>query len=359
MSRIPVEVPTGAIRYNTDSNKMECFDGTKWWQVSVSSPDLGKSTLSDNHGGARGICAGMTPNASSAVAAIDFITIPTGGNAQDFGDLYTARIGLQAYSSRTRGIFHSGLNKNEIEYVTIATTGETAQDFGDSQSNRAYGKGLSNETRGISAGGYPATTEMDYVTIAHTGHAQDFGNLSSGLAGETDNVGGGPAGAASPTRGVFTGGYINPGTLQSLNTIQFITIASTGNTQDFGDMAISKRSHSNQACSGTRSVITAGYNQPTNGSYVNTTSIEYYNFASTGNTASFGDMEQDSGISPGATSDSIRGVWMGGGILVPSLVGTNIIQYVNIPTLGKGLDFGDMVTTGGWCDACSNGHGGL
>ena len=29
-------VPTGAIRYNTDSNKMECFNGTKWWQVAVS-----------------------------------------------------------------------------------------------------------------------------------------------------------------------------------------------------------------------------------------------------------------------------------------------------------------------------------
>ena len=50
MSRIPVEVPTGAIRYNTDSNKMECFNGTKWMQVAVSSPDL--------NGGARGVFGG-------------------------------------------------------------------------------------------------------------------------------------------------------------------------------------------------------------------------------------------------------------------------------------------------------------
>ena len=49
MSMIPVEVPTGAIRYNTDSNKMECFDGTKWYEISVSSPDLGA--------GARGLIA--------------------------------------------------------------------------------------------------------------------------------------------------------------------------------------------------------------------------------------------------------------------------------------------------------------
>ena len=47
MSIIPIEVPTGAIRYNTDSNKMECFNGTKWMQVAVSSHDL--------NGGARGL----------------------------------------------------------------------------------------------------------------------------------------------------------------------------------------------------------------------------------------------------------------------------------------------------------------
>ena len=36
MSLTPKTVPTGAIRYNTDSNKMECFNGTKWMQVAVS-----------------------------------------------------------------------------------------------------------------------------------------------------------------------------------------------------------------------------------------------------------------------------------------------------------------------------------
>ena len=50
MSIIPQEVPTGAIRYNTDSNKMECFNGTKWMEVAVSSPDL--------NGGDRGLFGG-------------------------------------------------------------------------------------------------------------------------------------------------------------------------------------------------------------------------------------------------------------------------------------------------------------
>ena len=53
-------IPTGAIRYNTDSNKMECFDGTKWWQVAVSSPDL--------NGGGRGVFPG---GGSTIVNTID------------------------------------------------------------------------------------------------------------------------------------------------------------------------------------------------------------------------------------------------------------------------------------------------
>ena len=346
----------GTIRLNTDSQKLEFFAQDQWWEMATDVPNLGKSTNSDITGGGRGICGGMTPDASSAVTTLDFITIPTAGAAQDFGDLSVARIGLASYSSRTRGVFHSGLSKNEIDYVEISTTG-TAQDFGNSQANRAYAKGLSSATRGISGGGYPGTDQIDYVTIASTGDAKDFGNLVSGISGATNNVGGGPGAAASPTRGVFTGGYINPGTLTSLNTIQYITIASLGNTQDFGDMG-EKRSHNNQASSSTRSVVAMGYNKPHNPSYVNADSSEYYTFATLGNSLDFGDMISSSGISPGATSDSVRGVWMGGGIVSP-LTGINIIQYVSIATLGSAIDFGDMITTGGWCDACSNAHGGL
>jgi hypothetical protein len=342
MSLTPKQIPEGAIRYNTDSNKMEVWIGDKWMQVAVSSPTL--------DGGARAVCAGMTPNASTETKAIDTITISTTGDATDFGELTEARLGTSAYSSRTRGIFHTGLNHNEIDFITFSSKGD-ATDFGNSQNNRAYMKGLSNQTRGISGGGYNITTEIDFVTIASTGNAKDFGNL-------TQTAGGGPGGAASPTRGVFSGGYINPGTLQSLNTLQYITIASTGDSQDFGDLTVSKRAHSGQVCSATRAVVALGYNQPGNGNYDTIHSSEYYTFATKGNSTSFGDMINPSGISPGGTSDAVRGVWMGGGIVSP-LTGSNRIQYVNIATEGNAIDFGDMNTAGGWCDACSSGHGGL
>ena len=168
----PVEVPQGAIRLNTDSQKLEFYAQDQWWEMATDVANLGDATNSDIAGGGRGIYGGMTPDASAAVTALDFITIPTAGDAKDFGDLSVARIGLSAYSSRTRGVFHSGLSKNEIDYVTIASTG-TSLDFGDiSDVLVRYPTGLSNQIRGLLIGGYDgsaARNEMRYVTIAATG----------------------------------------------------------------------------------------------------------------------------------------------------------------------------------------------
>ena len=73
MSIRPVTVPTGAIRYNTDSNKMECFNGTKWYEIAVSSPDL--------NGGARGVFGGgRVGDPAAAQNVVQYITIPTLGN---------------------------------------------------------------------------------------------------------------------------------------------------------------------------------------------------------------------------------------------------------------------------------------
>ena len=347
MSIIPVEVPTGAIRYNTDSNKMECFNGTKWYEISVSSPDL--------NGGARGLITGQLEFPDTTSVNIDYVTISTAGDATDFGDLSQERGGLAAIGSRTRGVFMGGQTenpdafRNTIDYVEFAST-SNATDFGDLNDTSSYQKGLSNNTRGINAGGYNPTINdiIDYITIASAANAVDFGNLAQ-------TTGGGPGGAASPTRGVFSGGYHPSPGLTSLNTLQYITIATTGNTQDFGDMT-TLRSHNAQANSSTRSVIAMGYNKtPSTGSYDNQETSEYYTFATLGNSVNFGDMIASTGYSPGGCSNCIRGLWSGGSAIV------NTIQYVSIATLGDAVDFGDLNSgvKGGWLGACSNGHGGL
>ena len=100
MSIIPVTVPTGAIRYNTDSNKMECFNGTQWMQVAVSSPDL--------DGGARGLIASGRIASGNPSDVIDYITITSAGNATDFGNLTGSKFGPAAAGSKTRGLFMCG-----------------------------------------------------------------------------------------------------------------------------------------------------------------------------------------------------------------------------------------------------------
>ena len=85
-----------------------------------------------------------------------------------------------------------------------------------------YSAALSNQVRGVVGGGGP-TNAIDYITIASTGNAVDFGDLSD--AGEVN------MGFASSTRGIMGGG-------RALNTLEFITIMTTGNATDFGDLSI-------------------------------------------------------------------------------------------------------------------------
>ena len=116
---------------------------------------------------------------------------------------------------------------------------------------------------------------MDYVTIAATGNAVDFGNLSGNCVY--------PFSASSTTRGIIAGG----GTPSAKNNIEFITITTTGDATDFGDLPVARWEMGCQCTSATRAVFGGGKVAPDN-SAVNT--IEYITMASTGNAIDFGDL---------------------------------------------------------------------
>ena len=84
---------------------------------------------------------------------------------------------------------------NIIDYVTIASTGN-ATDFGDLTQARAELAACSSSTRGVFGGGERTggnSNVMDYVTIGTTGNATDFGDLLSetyGIAGCSNAHGG-------------------------------------------------------------------------------------------------------------------------------------------------------------------------
>ena len=228
---------------------------------------------------------GVTP---SMTDVIDFVTFSIRGNATDFGNLSTTRASVGACANSTRGLFMSGWNPygsdptDTIEYITIATEGN-AIDFGNSTDGRAFGGGCQSSVRGIHAGGttngapsYGTVNTIDFVTIASLGNAADFGDLSA--------IRSHPGGASNATRGLFCGGYV-PG---NLDVIDFITIATLGNAIDFGNFIASGNGLAGVA-SPTRAVFGGAHPSPYN-------NYGFVEFATTGNAQDFGDLSGNVGL---------------------------------------------------------------
>ena len=237
--------------------------------------------------------------APAAVNTIEFFTIATQSNSTDFGDVTGGNGDYTPISNQTRGIFAGGYSYpaafNAISFVTIATTGNST-DFGDATTNRANGNrsAINSSTRGLFGGGYispTGTNNIEFLTIATTGNSSDFGDLTSGRGNFT--------GLCSSTRGVFAGGS-NPNN----NIMDFVTIASTGNASDFGDMFTGNTVASCSTSNNTRGVIMGGDLQPSN-AFTNT--MQFVTIATTGDTQDFGDM-LTVGAYRNATSDSHGGL---------------------------------------------------
>ena len=175
--------------------------------------------------------AGSTPSATNV---IEYIHISTVGNSLDFGDLIgNGSVNSGALSSPTRGVFcDSQLSADQqMQFVTIASLGN-AVTFGSSVYSGDAMRSCSNSIRGLNAGA-GQTNIIDYITIATTGNAVDFGDLTIGRFG----IGA----TASPIRGIFYNGWTNNPSTVIYNTIDYVNIASTGNAIDFGDATQAKR----------------------------------------------------------------------------------------------------------------------
>ena len=348
----PQNPQKGTLRFNTDIGSLEYFKGDTigWESIDRTTPNLGGGTGSNAGVGHRGVFAGgYTQNSSPYPTTdfIDFITISTLGNAQDFGNLANAGNVPNECSSSTRGLFHilngSHVNSTDkIDYVTIASTGD-ATDFGDlSQSRGGPGNGgCGSSTRGLFGSGitYSPTSfkdTIDYVTIAQTGNAVDFGNLSV-ARGDT-------AALSSTTRGIWAGGY----TPTHQNVIDYVTIATLGNAADFGDLTRTA-SRMGSASNSTRGLYMGGAT-PT---FIDV--IDYITIATLGNAVDFGNLSANRRF-PTAVSDPTRAVcYCGEGS--PAI--SNIIEYVTIASTGNAQDFGDGTDERYSLGGVSNAHGGL
>lgn len=281
---------------------------------------------------------------NSSTNVIDSVLISTGGNATDFGDMTTIRRLYGAAASTTRAVFGGGrqgsTDYQTIDYSTFASSGNTVS-FGNlSYPGKFVLAATSNNTRALFGGGYNVQntgsvyTTVDYITIASTGDATNFGSLTT--------TGYAPGACASSTRAIFAGGGTTAGGRS--NVINYLTIASTGNSTDFGDLLASTSTVAG-CSSSTRGVFAGGIPDG-----VATNVIQYITIASTGNATDFGDLTVNAGT-PAAASSNTTALFSG--------FGSNVITFVTIASTGNAVDYGDLTGDKSDMSGCSNNGGGL
>ena len=199
----------------------------------------GRGTMGAAASSTRGIfMAGREPGVRNT---IDYVEIMTTGNALDFGDCTDQAMWVSCNNSTTRAIRMGGENSvspndhggrlDTIDFFNISSK-VNAVDFGKLTSKRGETASCSNATRGITAGGSPSQSkrQFDYITLASEGNATYFGDLTGRSVALA-------AGASNGTRGVIAGGYLSPG---SVNSIDFVLFSTTGNAQDFGELTVDR-----------------------------------------------------------------------------------------------------------------------
>ena len=329
------EIPQGAIRFNTDSQKLEFYAQGEWWVMSTDTPNLGRSV--DTTPGARGLFTGGYASGASSPKVtnkINYVNIASTGNAQEFGTLSSGagQDVVNCGASRTRGVFRDG-NAASMTFVTFASTGDSVT-FGNSGLTANRASGFSNETRGIHGGGNDSNrNQMEYITIASEGNAVDFGNLVTGA----HSAGTG----ASQTRGIFAGCNTHP--TNNGNAIEFITISTLGNAADFGDLQYDGNSYQTASASNATRMFVMDVNV-----------IEFIQIQTLGNATDFGETSSSVQSKGAGCASSTRAVFAGGADPAVN------IEYIQISTQGNAVDFGDLtyVENRHGC-GMSNGHGGL
>ena len=313
------------------------------------------------HRGGRGrgvFGTGYNNAPNSSLNSLQYVTIASTGNTQDFGDLADSSIGKASFGSATRGFWAGGdsvpgqQDNSTIEFTIMSSSGG-GNDFGDMTATKAYLNGMSNDVRGFMVGGattpeYVNSSIIEFVTMASTGNANGFGDLSTITRSGSS--------AASNTRGILQVGQTNP--LPGNRRIEFIELSTGGSTQDFGEVSTLSKTGAAAVGSSTRACFMAGTGTTGNASHVSNV-IDFVTISTLGNAQDFGDTTVAVDALAGA-SNSTRGLHAGGRTGTPAAEALkNDIGFITIASAGNATDFGDLVTPTRYLAGCSDAHGGL
>lgn len=335
----------GNLWWNDSDGTLAIYNNNAWLGISGEVTAAGSAGPNDEWYGDRGIFAGGYQGSGNPKDRIEYLTISTTGNASDFGDLVAESQAHGALTGdvSTRAVFaggNTGAAGNTMQYITTTTTGNTT-DFGDLITASYQNCGFSSGTRGVFHLGISSTitpasylNNLEYITVAITGNATDFGDASASVS---RNSAGGDGAV-----GLVFGGW-NGSTY--LNTIDKYTIASPGNATDFGDLTQAKEFTA--ACSNqTYAIIGGGH---TASAYINV--LDYVTIATPGNATDFGDLVSI-GSQFAATANGTRGVF---GPRFTGAAFTRAVDYITIASPGNAADFGDLLGSAYYDNAACSG----
>ena len=347
MSLPPSEIPLGAMRFNSDSQKLEYWMGSAWMQIKTFSPNFSDGSVSGEVvGGVRAMTMG---GVGPAINHIQFFNMATPGDATDFGDLPYNQTNTASTASRTRAVALGGYDPSPGAYISKISAVEIAAngvgfDFGDLTQTAGYTGAVGNQTRAVRVGGTgpanPSTKVMDHVTISNIANAKSFGDLDNAGTSNSCNVN-------NSVRGIIHTSF----SADNDTHCEFISIPTLGDGQLFGDL-VKSRSDGSGMSNSTRGIFNGGYVSPGL-----VTFMEYVTISTTGNGTTVGDLTNVT-FREGGHASPVRGV-ISGGMGVSPYPTLDILQSVNFATEGDAVDFGDLDKARYEHASISNGHGGL
>lgn len=332
----PSNPSNGALWWDSTNSLPKIYVNNSWKTVTLEGVDSTPAAYM----GDRGLfITGNSRDPINQHNVIDYVDISTAGNATDFGDTSygTGEYNPGGASNGTRGVFTGGEVNNAqvdtIHYVTITTLGNSV-DFGDNSAVSKLVATSSDGTYGLFWNGMNNMGDIEYVTIATTGNATSFGD-------STQTWSGGQTGAANgKTRNLGFGSATNGHSYQGNNygnIIEYVTVQTPSNATDFGDLT-GASGYGTSASDNTRAVIAHGWDN-SGSSLLYSNVLDYVTIDTTGNATDFGDLTIGR-MGLMGTANATRGVFGGG--YSSGLTTRNVIDYITIQTTGSAQDFGDL-----------------
>ena len=302
--------------------------------------------------GVKAIAMGRSTSGKNYNQTVSRTISTTGSNTADFGDINPggidgSRSGVASSSGtyaiywtgfEDEGAYSGGTEADQAVVVTISSGADAL--FGstgfDGDVMRIDAAGVTNGINAHVLGGYSGSN-LDtsyYLTIGTSGSNPPAG-------GELSAASKAHAGINNATYGYIVGGW------GQSQTIDRITINTTGDATDVGDLTVS-RGYLKGAEDASRAIIHGGY------AYGGIEEIDYFATAAGGDASDFGDIletmrYEHSGVSNGTIAE----FWGGTGTDYDTSPEVIQIEYVTIQSTGDALDTNaesrwDAVSEGGW-----------